>query len=273
VPITQQEVGLRAEMLFQHGYPLAPPSDSPSAQIRATVIRAHAQNVVPIPHGQYGQPGPFLIATAATPLSSGTYRCRLEQMGGRRLHQCREKPESLDQRPESQWFGSPMLMYEVPGLIDNDGMDRSDVRTLFLRAMTNNDPSAMREGLELLFTHGGAVSAADEYDLRHPDYVMEMPQSGERISSRERMRAMQESFPGPPPSLAVRRVTGSGRVWTVEGVNNYGDDDVWNTVLILELADDGRMLRDTRYYAKKFDPPEWRASVVDPPTSRATGSG
>lgn len=49
----------------------------------------------------------------------------------------------------------------------------------------------------------------------------------------------------------------------VEGVNDYGDGDTWHVVLVLELADDGRMLRDTRYYAKPFDPPDWRARFRD----------
>jgi hypothetical protein len=34
-------------------------------------------------------------------------------------------------------------------------------------------------------------------------------------------------------------------------------------VLILKFADDGRMLHDTRYYAKPFDAPAWRAQYVD----------
>lgn len=39
----------------------------------------------------------------------------------------------------------------------------------------------------------------DEGDrLRHPDYVLEMPQSGERIRGREHVRAMQEAFPDRP---------------------------------------------------------------------------
>ena len=40
------------------------------------------------------------------------------------------------------------------------------------------------------------LSAEKEYALRHEDYVMEMPQSGERIRGRENMRAFQEGFPG-----------------------------------------------------------------------------
>ena len=48
-----------------------------------------------------------------------------------------------------------------------------------------------------MFTH---LSAEAEYALRHEDYVMEMPQSGERIRGRENMRAFQEAYPTPRPS-------------------------------------------------------------------------
>jgi hypothetical protein len=43
----------------------------------------------------------------------------------------------------------------------------------------------------------------EEYSVRHPeDYVMEMPQSGERFRGRENMRAFQEAYQlSPPPSL------------------------------------------------------------------------
>jgi hypothetical protein len=142
----------------------------------------------------------------------------------------------------------------------------SDVLELFQRAMRDDDCAAMRRGLELMIGGESGLSAAEEFELRHDDYVMEMPQSGERISGRDRMRAMQESFPGPPPSITLRRVTGAGRSWVVEGVNDYGGD-IWHVVLVLELAPDGRMLRDTRYYAKPFEAPEWRAAFTDSPGS------
>jgi hypothetical protein len=36
----------------------------------------------------------------------------------------------------------------------------------------------------------------EEYNVRHPeDYVMEMPQAGERFRGRENMRAFQEAHP------------------------------------------------------------------------------
>ncbi len=39
------------------------------------------------------------------------------------------------------------------------------------------------------------LSAEEEYEIRHQDYVMEMPQSGERFRGRENMRAFQEAHP------------------------------------------------------------------------------
>ena len=69
----------------------------------------------------------------------------------------------------------------------------SDVLELFRRAIDTDGATAMREGFELLFSGAGGLSASDEFELRHEDYVMEMPQSGERITGRDRMRAMQES--------------------------------------------------------------------------------
>ncbi len=139
----------------------------------------------------------------------------------------------------------------------------SEALGLFRRAIDTDDARAMRDGLELLFSGTGGLSASDEFELRHEDYVMEMPQSGERITGRDRMLAMQESFPS-PPSITVHRVTGAGRSWLVEAVNDYGGGDVWHVVVAMEFAPDGRILRDTRYYAKDFDPPAWRAAFTDP---------
>jgi hypothetical protein len=144
-------------------------------------------------------------------------------------------------------------------------MGEAEVLELFRRAVADDDAQAMRAGLERLFglTSGDGLSAEDEYRVRHPDYVMEMPQSGERIRGRDAMRAMQEAFPT-PPRIRLRRVVGSGRVWVVEGVNDYGEDDVWQVVLTLELDDDGRIVRDTRYYAQPIEAPAWRAGWVEP---------
>jgi hypothetical protein len=120
----------------------------------------------------------------------------------------------------------------------------------------------MRKGIESLFgLTGDGLSPEAEYRLRHQDYVMEMPQSGERIRGRDAMRAMQDAFPA-PPSITLRRVVGSGQVWVVEGTNDYAGD-VWHVVVILELGTDGSIIRDTRYYTQESEAPSWRAEWVE----------
>ncbi|MGH8866834.1 MAG: nuclear transport factor 2 family protein [Actinomycetes bacterium] len=142
-------------------------------------------------------------------------------------------------------------------------MSESAVQELFRRAVRESDAEAFREGIELLFAHGSpeSLSPEAEFALRHEDYVMEMPQSGERIRTREAMRAMQEAFPV-PPSSTLRRVVGAGGMWVVEGVNDY-EGDVWHLIVVLELDRDGRIVRDTRYYTRAFEAPEWRAEWVE----------
>src|SRR5918998_2076881 len=121
-------------------------------------------------------------------------------------------------------------------------MGASEVLELFRRAVADDDAVAMRAGLDrvLGLTSGTGLSAEDEYRVRHPDYVMEMPQSGERIRGREAMRAMQEAFPA-PPTITVRRVVGAGHVWVLEGANDYGGE-VWHVAPVLEFDDEGRIV-------------------------------
>jgi len=58
------------------------------------------------------------------------------------------------------------------------------------------DEQQARQYLTEMFTN---LSAEAEYEMRHEDFVMEMPQSGERIRGRENMRAFQRSFAITPP--------------------------------------------------------------------------
>ena len=105
----------------------------------------------------------------------------------------------------------------------------------------------------------------EEYNVRHQeDYVMEMPQSGERFSGRENMLAFQEAHPTPPSSLQVRRVLVKEGLWVAEAVIDYGGGggQILDVVLILELRD-GKMWRDRWYFAEPFDAPEWRAQWVE----------
>ena len=68
------------------------------------------------------------------------------------------------------------------------------------------------------------LSAEVEYEIHHEDYVMEMPQSEERIRGPEKMREFQEAYPA-PPTIQLRRVAVREGLWVLEGVNDYRAKD------------------------------------------------
>jgi hypothetical protein len=143
-------------------------------------------------------------------------------------------------------------------------MSDPQVQELFQRAIASNDAETMAEGLKLLLGLEGAqgLSAEREYLLRRPDFVMEMPQSGERIRGRDAMRELQRRFPGGGPSVVLRRVVGGARVWVLESYADYGDDP-WRVVVIFEFDDEGLIAKETRYYTRAFEAPQWRADLVE----------
>jgi hypothetical protein len=118
------------------------------------------------------------------------------------------------------------------------------------------DEQQVQRFLEGMMSDLGADSG---YEVRHEDFVMEMPQSGECIRGREKMREFQGAYPA-PPAMRLRRVVREG-LWVAEIVSAYGGQAV-HYVSVVELKD-GKMWRDTRYYAEPFEPPEWRARWVE----------
>jgi hypothetical protein len=119
------------------------------------------------------------------------------------------------------------------------------------------DEQEARQFLMALLTK---LSPEEEYELRDAAYVMEMPQSGERIRGRDNMRAFQEAYPD-PPTIELRRMLVRDGLWVAELVSDYSGRR-FHAVLILELLG-GKILRDTRYYAEPFEPPAWRTRWVE----------
>lgn len=96
-----------------------------------------------------------------------------------------------------------------------------------------------------------------EYELRHPDCLIDIPQSGERFDP-EGMREVQRNFPGGAPAMNLKRLGGEGDVWVAELVSDYGEGGIFNVCVILEFRE-GKIGRETRYYAEPFEPPAERA--------------
>ena len=61
--------------------------------------------------------------------------------------------------------------------------------------------------------------------------------------------------------MRLRRVLVREGLWVAEVVSGYGGQ-AFHFVSIVELRD-GKMWRDTRYYAEPFEVPEWKARWVE----------
>ena len=75
---------------------------------------------------------------------------------------------------------------------------------------------------------------------------------------RDGLRRLQETFPGGKPNIHLGRLTGGGDVWFRESYIEYADGTVAHGVSRIEFRD-GKIWKETRYYAEPFEPPAWRA--------------
>lgn len=107
--------------------------------------------------------------------------------------------------------------------------------------------------------------ARRQYDLQTDDFVEDWPQSGERIRGRENAKAINDNYPemtGTAPKISLRRISGEGTHWVVEGSIDYGDGTAVSYVGVAELRD-GKIARITEYFASPFEAPAWRAKWVE----------
>ncbi len=122
------------------------------------------------------------------------------------------------------------------------------------------DDRSLRLALE---RHWKASDEGDfdvEHDIYREDAVLDYPQSGERIRSRQNIR--QSRFLQPNRKrFAVRRITGSGDLWISEFTLSY-DGRPSYAVSIMEFRD-GLVAHETQYFADPFAPSPSRAHLVE----------
>ena len=119
--------------------------------------------------------------------------------------------------------------------------------------------------LKAIDQHWAASAAGDqvaEHAIYHDDVVCEYPQSGETIRGRHNLQSLRSHHPGKPSGFVVRRILGEGELWLTEYVITYGGKPAF-TVSIMEFRD-GKVSRETQYFADPFDAPAWRAEWVEP---------
>ena len=109
-----------------------------------------------------------------------------------------------------------------------------------------------------------AASDADDFETEHhiyrEDAVLEYPQSGERTRGRSNIQNQRASQPN-KKRFAVRRIIGSGDLWITELILTY-DGKPSYTVSIMEFTD-GKVTRETQYFADPFPAPAGRAQWVE----------
>jgi ketosteroid isomerase-like protein len=111
--------------------------------------------------------------------------------------------------------------------------------------------------------HWDASDAGDfnaEHDIYSDDAVLDYPQSGERIRGRRNIQESRYLQPN-KKHFTVRRIVGSGDLWVTEFTLTY-DGRPSYSVSIMELRE-GRVIRETQYFADRFEPASSRSHLVE----------
>ena len=103
----------------------------------------------------------------------------------------------------------------------------------------------------------------------HPDYALEMPQSGERIRGRDNLRGHQHAY---PPTHHPAAPGGRCRRRVVVEAHDYGGASS-PCHRHRRVPHDGKTWRETRYYAEPFQAPQWRTQWVEPMEQAPTPAG
>ena len=124
-------------------------------------------------------------------------------------------------------------------------MDDQEIRAALDRHWAASDAERLRDGARHLSRR------------RRVEY----PQSGERIRGRRTIQASRAAQPN-PKRFTVRRIVGAGDLWVTESLMTY-DGRPSYAVSIMEFRD-GKVARETQYFADPFPPGPSRAQWVEP---------
>ena len=119
----------------------------------------------------------------------------------------------------------------------------------------------IRAALERHWAASDANDFAAEHEIYREDAVLHYPQSGERIRGRRRIQESRTVQPS-DKRFAVQRIVGAGDLWVTEFVLSY-DGAPSYAVSIMEFSN-GKVARETQYFADPFKPGASRAHLVEP---------
>jgi hypothetical protein len=121
--------------------------------------------------------------------------------------------------------------------------------------------------IKSVFTTGDmAAFGKAQHEMSADDVVLEYPQSGERFRGRDKIATMNQSYQGSTgtmPKASLRRILKPGQAWVIESTIDYGDGTLVSAISIIESGADGKVVRQTDYFANPFPAPDWRKPFID----------
>ncbi len=121
--------------------------------------------------------------------------------------------------------------------------------------------SEIRAALERHWAASATGNQDVEHEIYRDDAIVDYPQSAERVRGRHNVQALRSHHPAKPSGFVVRRIVGGGDLWVTEYEITY-EGRRFNTVSIMEFQA-GKVVHETQYFAEPFEPPAWRASLVE----------
>jgi hypothetical protein len=122
------------------------------------------------------------------------------------------------------------------------------------------DEGRIREALDRHWAASDANAFDVEHEIYRDDAILEYPQSGERIRGRGNIEASRVAQPS-SKRFKVRRIVGAGELWVTEFILSY-DGRPSYVVSVMEFRD-GKVARETQYFADPFEPGPSRAALVE----------
>jgi SnoaL-like domain len=122
------------------------------------------------------------------------------------------------------------------------------------------DDRTVRVALERHWAASDANEFDAEHEIYHEDAALDYPQSGERIRGRHNIQESRFVQPN-KKRFTVRRIIGGGDLWVTEFVLSY-DGAPSYVVSIMEFRE-GKVVKETQYFADPFEPGPSRAHLVE----------
>jgi hypothetical protein len=137
-----------------------------------------------------------------------------------------------------------------------------------------------REVAERYFRAQSETDLATLTRMRHPDWVHDMPQYGERFPSPASYVEAHGRYPGGMPALTPiglsgpedqwmigagsrpLRVSGQGAHWVGEAQVTYPNGERWFDLLFMEFRG-GRVVAERTYWCQPFEPADWRQGFAE----------